>query len=93
MQGGRPTRSHLKKRILVKYRGGAKFQPAGILRYFEELKRGTNKEIGPKDIFEIASITFVRICLGRTTENRRLQIEYLRCRFAPFFIKGNIGVI
>jgi len=39
---------------LVKYRGGAKFQPAGILLYFEELKRGTNKEIGPKDFFEIA---------------------------------------
>ena len=49
------TRSHLKKRILVKYRGGAKLQPAGILLYFQELKRGTNKEIGPKDFFEIAS--------------------------------------
>ena len=48
-------RSHLKKRILVKYRGGTKLQPTGILRYFEELKRGTNKEIGPKDFFEIAS--------------------------------------
>ncbi len=34
---------------------GAKLQPAEILRYFEELKRGTNKEIGPKDFFEIAS--------------------------------------
>jgi len=49
------TRSRLKKRILVKYRGGAKLQPAGMLRYFEELKRGTHKEIGPKDFFEIAS--------------------------------------
>jgi hypothetical protein len=40
---------------LVQYRGGAEFQPAGILEYFEDLKRGTNKEIGPKDFFETAS--------------------------------------
>jgi hypothetical protein len=39
----------------IKYRGGAEFQPAGIHQYFEDLKRGTNKEIGPKDFFEIAS--------------------------------------
>ncbi len=36
-------------------------QPAGILRYFEELKRGTHKEIGPKDFFEIASSQFRRV--------------------------------
>jgi hypothetical protein len=49
------TRSHLKNRILVQGRGGAEFQTGGILEYFEDLKRGTNKDIGPKDIFEIAS--------------------------------------
>jgi hypothetical protein len=49
-------RSHLKNRILVQVRGGAEFKTAGILEYFENFKRGTNKEIGPKDIFEIASI-------------------------------------
>ncbi|MBW2412644.1 MAG: hypothetical protein JRF72_22835 [Deltaproteobacteria bacterium] len=38
-----------------KHRGGAEFQPAGILQYFEELKRGPNAEVEPKDIFEIAS--------------------------------------
>jgi hypothetical protein len=27
----------------------------GILPYFEDLKRGANKEFGPKDFFEIAS--------------------------------------
>ena len=27
----------------------------GILPYFEDLNRGTNKEFGPKDFFEIAS--------------------------------------
>jgi chemotaxis methyl-accepting protein methylase len=63
--------SFLKNRILVQGRGGAEFsrgagfpvrsnsfcesQTGGILEYFEELKRGTNKDIGPKDIFEIAS--------------------------------------
>ncbi len=48
-------RSHLKNRILVQDRGGAEFQTGGILLYVEDLKRGTNKDIGPKDIFETAS--------------------------------------
>ena len=49
------TRSHLKKRIWAQDQGGAKFQSADILRYFEDLKRGPNVEIGFKDFFEIAS--------------------------------------
>jgi hypothetical protein len=56
---------------LVQVRGGAEFKTAGILTYFEVFrptnknkfdgsssyagKRGTNKEIGLKDFFEIAS--------------------------------------
>jgi len=40
---------------LVQSQGGFKFQPAGILRYFEDLKREHNTEFGPKDNFEIAS--------------------------------------
>jgi hypothetical protein len=40
---------------LVQDRGGAEFQTAGILLYVEDLKRGTNKDIGPKDIFEMSS--------------------------------------
>jgi hypothetical protein len=32
----------------------------GILPYFEDLKRGTNKEIEPKDIFEMASIDHLK---------------------------------
>jgi len=48
-------RSHLKNRILVQDQGGTEIQPAGILKYSEELKRGPNTEVGPKDIFEIAS--------------------------------------
>jgi hypothetical protein len=49
------ARSHLKNRILVQGCGGAEFQTGGILLYVEDLKRGTNRDIGPKDIFEMAS--------------------------------------
>ena len=57
------TRSHLKKRILVQDQGGAEFQTDGvavtaiadILRYFEDVKRGPNAEVGPKDFFEMVS--------------------------------------
>jgi len=34
-------------------RGGAEFQTAGNLLVVEDLKQGTNKDIGPKDIFEM----------------------------------------
>jgi hypothetical protein len=40
-------RTHLKNRILVQDRGGAELQTGGILLYVENLKRGTNKDIGP----------------------------------------------
>ena len=40
---------------MVPDRGGAEFQTAGILLYVEDLKRGTNKDMGPKDIFEMGS--------------------------------------
>ena len=48
-------RNPLKMRILVQDQGGAKSQPAGILLYFEELRRGPNTDIGPKDHFDKAS--------------------------------------
>jgi hypothetical protein len=48
-------RTHLKNRILVQDRGGTEFQTGGILLYVEDLKRGTNKDIGPKDIFKMDS--------------------------------------
>jgi len=41
---------------LVQDRGGAEFKTGGILLYVEDFKRGTNKDIGPKDIFEMGSI-------------------------------------
>jgi hypothetical protein len=63
--------SYLKNRILVQglpprtagQERGAEVQPprlltgssTRILKYSEELKRGPNAEIGPKDIFEMAS--------------------------------------
>ena len=49
------TRTCLKNRILVQDRGGAEFKTGGILLYVEDFKRGSNKDIGPKDIFEIGS--------------------------------------
>jgi len=54
-------RIHLKNRILVQDRGGAEFKTGGILLYVEDLKPGTNKDIGPKDIFEMGSRYLCRI--------------------------------
>jgi len=48
-------RTHLKNRILVQDRGGAELKTGGILLYVEDLKRDTNKDMGPKDIFEMGS--------------------------------------
>jgi hypothetical protein len=55
-------RSHLKNRILGQNRGGAVFQAAGILQYFEDLKQGTNPAKGgrAKGIFEITSNSVVQ---------------------------------
>ena len=53
------TRNHLKNRILVQGQGKAEFQPTGILKYVEDLKREPNADIGPKGIFEIASKHFM----------------------------------
>jgi len=41
---------------LVQGRDGAAVKTGGILVYFYNLKRGTYKDIGAKDIFEAASI-------------------------------------
>lgn len=46
-------RSHLKKRIFVQDQGGSEFQPAAILKYVEDLKRGPNTDIGAIDLFEM----------------------------------------
>ena len=45
---------------MVQYQGRTEFQTTGILTYVEDLKRGSNTEIGPKDIFEIASKNVAR---------------------------------
>ena len=44
----------IKNRILVQVQGGTEFQPADILKYFEELEFGPNTEIGTKGLFEMA---------------------------------------
>ena len=55
MLSGWESRSHLKNWILSQDQGWTEFQPADIQKYFEELKRGPNTEIGTKDFFEMAS--------------------------------------
>ena len=57
-------RSHLKNWILVQAQGGIALQPAGILKYVEDLERGPNTEIGPKDFFETASRNYGRLLRG-----------------------------
>ena len=58
------TRSPLKNWILVQGQGGGEFQPAGaqqevplgcIRMNVEDLEREPNADIGPTDIFQIAS--------------------------------------
>jgi hypothetical protein len=48
-------RSFLKIRIFVRNQGETKTQPAGILKYVEDLRRGLNTDIGRKGFFEMAS--------------------------------------
>jgi len=48
-------RTYLKIKILVQDQGGVEFLPTGNLKYVEDLKRGPNAEIGPKDYFETGS--------------------------------------
>jgi hypothetical protein len=42
------------KKDIGSNRGGGEFYTGDILKYFEDLKFASNKEFGPKDIFEIA---------------------------------------
>ena len=39
---------------MVQDRGGDGFYTGDILQYFEDLKFTSNKDIGPKDFFEMA---------------------------------------
>ena len=48
-------RSHLKIRIFGRDQGEAECQPAGILKYVEDLMQGLNADVGRKDFFEMAS--------------------------------------
>ncbi len=42
-------------RIFVRDQGEAEVQPADILKYVEDLRRGLNANIGQKDFFEMPS--------------------------------------
>ena len=69
------VRSYLKNRIQVQDQGGFTFQPAGIMKYVEELKRESNTDIGAEDIFEMAYSYSLRVkdggrpyfCIRRAT--------------------------
>jgi len=51
-------RSYLKIRIFGQDQGETEDQPAGILKYVEDLRRGLNADIGRKDFFEMNSSDF-----------------------------------
>ena len=53
-------RGHLKNRIFDSNQGATENQPAGILKYVEDLRRGSNAELVRKDIFKIISIGTTR---------------------------------
>jgi outer membrane lipoprotein len=80
------TISHLKNRILVQVlpqrtagqERGIEFQLADILKYFGELKRGPNTEIGTKDFFEKAS---------------KKHAAYILCIFFTMMVMGCAGGI
>ena len=65
---------------MAQSQGGTEFQPADILKYFEELKRGPNTEIGTKDIFEMAysidSVLFHIRFYSVTKMRKRTQERY-----------------
>jgi hypothetical protein len=50
-----------RERDLRQVQGGPEIQPTGIPKYSEELKQGTNAEIGAKNYFEIASCQLITI--------------------------------
>ena len=70
-------RSHLKNKILVHFRAGCEFQTAGILQYFEDLKRGTNPANGgrPKDIVEMAS-SYILTAMLTGAQKYGLQLAF-----------------
>jgi hypothetical protein len=66
---------------LAQGQGGVEFQPADILKYFEELKRGPNTEIETKDFFEMAS-KYKQVVLPEkkgTGQNRKDHASHI-CR-------------
>jgi hypothetical protein len=71
---------------LVQIRGGREVQTGGILLYFEDLNRAPDKEIGPKDFFEMTSKQLIPksyISLANCLSKQNLD-------FADAGIQGNI---
>jgi hypothetical protein len=80
---------------LVQDRDGAELYTGGILLYVEDLKRGTNKDIGPKDIFEMGSNENsdfpdkqVLLLIFSIQDRKYIDISYLnflRCRYRNLY--------
>jgi len=73
--------SRLKNRILVPDRGGAELQTAGNLLVVEDLKRGANKDMGPKDIFETVSKDYLQKADNHLVGSWRGIVKQLRKGF------------
>ena len=71
---------------MVQDRGGAEFQTAGNLLYVEDLKRGTNKDMGPKDIFEMGSnlvSNFAKLPQEEVSRDAELRFNWIGYLFRP----------
>jgi hypothetical protein len=63
-------------------------KPQVRLRRIEDLKRGTNKDIGPKDIFEMGSIKFIMLSGNKFNFNTPIKTPSFFCFIAGQKILG-----
>ncbi len=83
---------------MVQDRGGAELQTAGNLLVVEDLKRGTNKDIGPKDIFEMGSYNcplMMKQISDNTEQTLSVADKLTRTAHEPgvYFLKDAAGAI
>jgi hypothetical protein len=76
---------------LVQVQGGSEFQPADILKYFEELEFGPNTEIGTKGLFEMASI--LEVLLGFEIFKQGIAVKTTPCYPAARWTKKCLPII
>jgi hypothetical protein len=74
------ARSYLKIRVFGRDQGNAENQPAGILKYVEDLIRGLNADIGRKDHFEMASNHLGQGCIPNSRCMDNLLLNRMNSR-------------